>query len=111
MTLQRRSLRLPLAVMHTRSSSTTKTLPRLPVPDLLKTLDKYLVSIEPFLRESVSSPEDFSAACQLRRKWADQFYSGIGQTLQQRLVGTLSVKLACIFKLITENSPRQEIAR
>jgi len=93
MTLQRRSLRLPLALMHTRSSSTAKTLPRLPVPDLRKTLDKYLTSIEPFLRESFSTPEDFSAAYQLRKKWADQFYSGIGPTLQQRLIGTPSVKL------------------
>lgn len=93
MTLPRCSLRLLLTVMHTRLSSTsTHTLPRLPVPDLRKTLDKYLTSIEPFLRQSVSTPEDFSAAYQLRKKWADDFHAGIGRELQERLVGTPSVK-------------------
>lgn len=71
------------------SSSVTKipTLPRLPVPDLRKTLDKYLTSIEPFLHDTEQSSLDFSAAYQLRKKWADEFYSGIGSVLQERLIG------------------------
>lgn len=82
--------------MRSRSSSTsaqtapnpkTPKLPRLPVPDLRKTLDKYLTSIEPFLRESEPTSRGFSTAYNLRRQWADEFYSGIGSVLQERLVG------------------------
>ncbi|KXN88606.1 Carnitine O-acetyltransferase, mitochondrial [Leucoagaricus sp. SymC.cos] len=76
------------ASFSVQTSATPKIpyLPRLPVPDLRKTLDKYLTSIEPFLRESERSSQGFSAAYQLRKQWADEFYSGIGSVLQERLV-------------------------
>ncbi|KAF5359195.1 hypothetical protein D9756_003110 [Leucocoprinus leucothites] len=91
--------------MRSRSSSNSALssqapkLPRLPVPDLRKTLDKYLTSIEPFLRESEKSPQSFSAAYQVRKQWADEFYAGIGSILQERLVGVYPMKLVRIYKL------------
>ncbi|EKM78099.1 hypothetical protein AGABI1DRAFT_76491 [Agaricus bisporus var. burnettii JB137-S8] len=64
-------------------SKSYSSLPRLPVPDLHKTLDRYLISIQPFLHDSEPS---FSAAYQLRKQWADDFHSGIGSVLQERLL-------------------------
>lgn len=65
------------------------TLPRLPVPELRKTLDRYLTSLEPLLlEEEQRGGISFSDAYALRRKWTDEFESGIGQVLQQRLIGS-----------------------
>jgi carnitine O-acetyltransferase len=65
------------------------TLPRLPVPDLRKTLDRYLTSLEPLLlEEEQRSGIPSRDAYALRRKWADEFESGIGQVLQERLIGS-----------------------
>ena len=64
---------------------------RLPVPTLRHTLNRYLDSLEPFLHEdeqrgcmSFSSADSAHA---LREKWADEFESAIGGTLQERLLG------------------------
>ncbi|PBK75715.1 acyltransferase ChoActase/COT/CPT [Armillaria solidipes] len=58
------------------------TLPRLPVPDLRKTLDKYLTSLEPFLLEEASKKglddDALDASRRLRAQWADEFASGVG---------------------------------
>ncbi|KAF8969174.1 acyltransferase ChoActase/COT/CPT [Flammula alnicola] len=79
--------------MQTRSQSTAasttrpKARARLPVPPLRHTLDKYLTSLEPFLLEDEShGGMSFSSAYALREKWANEFESGIGHTLQERLV-------------------------
>ncbi|KAG7089470.1 hypothetical protein E1B28_011154 [Marasmius oreades] len=62
-------------------------LPRLPVPDLRKTLDKYLKSLEPFLQEEAAREgKPFKDAFALRVKWADDLFSGIGKVCQERLV-------------------------
>ena len=61
---------------------------RLPVPALRHTLNRYLDSLEPFLHEDERrGGMSFSSAYALREKWADEFESGIGGTLQERLLG------------------------
>ncbi len=69
------------------------TLPRLPVPDLRKTLDKYLTSLEPFLLEEASKKglddDALDASRRLRAQWADEFASGVGKLCQDRLLGAL----------------------
>lgn len=63
-------------------------LPRLPVPDLRKTLDRYLTSLKPFLlEEEARGGQTFHEAYAIREKWADQFECGIGSVLQERLKG------------------------
>lgn len=113
---------LPVATMTKpmRSTSTTAAsviskpkpvyMPRLPVPELRKTLDKYLASLEPFLREDEKrGGMNYHSGLSLRKKWADEFEQGIGKVLQDRLVGTYSSKLcyipAClqnVFQRLTE---------
>ena len=64
-------------------------LPRLPVPRLRDTLDRYLKSLEPFLLEDeVRGGLASSKAMQERVKWANEFEHGLGKTLQERLIGT-----------------------
>lgn len=75
-----------------RSNSTVKpkslSLSRLPVPDLRKTLDRYLKSLEPFLLEDEAHGGlPFQTAYSLRAKWADEFAAGVGKLCQDRLLG------------------------
>ena len=66
-----------------------KVLPRLPVPPLRSTLDKYLQSIKPFLlQDNLRGVSTFDSAYEQRVQWAKEFETGIGATLQARLVGT-----------------------
>ena len=78
--------------MSKPSSSTPSKplrLPRLPVPPLHDTLDRYLISIEPFLLEDeVRGGPSFKNAMAKRRSLADEFERGIGSICQERLVGT-----------------------
>lgn len=72
----------------TAAASTMKKLtrPRLPVPGLRSTLDKYLKSIQPFLLEDeAKTGVSYDAAHDQRVKWAQEFEHGIGKTLQSRL--------------------------
>ena len=64
--------------------STHALLPRLPVPDLRNTLDRYLQSLEPYMLED---PNTYKASRELRVKWANEFASGIGKVCQDRLLG------------------------
>lgn len=62
-------------------------LPRLPIPELRKTVDRYLDSIEPFmLEEEKQGGMAYASARSLREKWVAEFMNGIGPTLQERLV-------------------------
>ncbi|KAF5392293.1 hypothetical protein D9757_001455 [Collybiopsis confluens] len=61
-------------------------LPRLPVPDLHKTLAKYLETLRPLLlEEAARGGAPYEAGFALRRRWADEFASGLGQLCQERL--------------------------
>ncbi|KAJ6513136.1 acyltransferase ChoActase/COT/CPT [Mycena sanguinolenta] len=89
-TLRLRAFRPRLSMRQTSTSTATPkplSLPRLPVPELRKTLDRYLKSIEPFLLEDEAHGGlPFNTAYSLRAKWADEFASGVGKLCQERLL-------------------------
>lgn len=75
--------------MSSIADRTTRTRrPRLPVPNLRQTLDKYLLSVTPLLQEDArKGGEPFSEAYSRRKVWADEFEVGIGKEVQERLIG------------------------
>ena len=63
-------------------------LARLPVPDLHKTLQGYVQSLVPFLREQeVRGGTPFEVALNERLRWAATFEAGVGADCQRRLSG------------------------
>ena len=97
------------------SSSRPPTLPRLPVPDLHKTLSKYLRSLVPLLQEDEARGGiPWQSALQERQRWADEFERGLGATCQERLHGKFTRKicpvslssLTRIGKALDRSSPR-----
>ena len=78
-----------------RSSARTSTgllrahLWRLPVPDIQRTLERYLQSLEPFLLEDEANGGDaFEDAHEQRKEWCQALTEGVGKVLQQRLRGS-----------------------
>ena len=69
-----------------------ETLPRLPVPRLQDTLERYLRSLEPVLRQKevlgeLPSGTNAQSELQKRREWAQELISsGVGPRLNERLV-------------------------
>ncbi|KAG1804982.1 acyltransferase ChoActase/COT/CPT [Suillus plorans] len=84
-------LRVPQSSLFILSSrcaglSTMAKLPRLPVPDLRKTLDRYLQSIQPFLREDEARGHSlFKSSYKKRVQWVNDFEKGIGRLCQHKL--------------------------
>ena len=75
-------------------SSSIPRLPRLPVPLLRKTLDRYLKSIEPFLlEEEAKGGPSFEESYKLRARWADEFERGLGAKAQEKLIGAQTLHL------------------
>ena len=89
--MQASTLRAPSGTRTTTtvtSASPKLRLPRLPVPDLHRTLQSYLTSLEPFLLEDdVKGVVKYEEALALRKQWADDFERGLGSVLQERLKG------------------------
>lgn len=74
----------------TAAPRTTLSLPRLPVPPLRETLDRYLKSLEPFLLEDeAKGGAPYEEAMSQRKKWAEEFEHGVGKACQERLLGAL----------------------
>jgi len=75
------------AQMRTNSTfAKYPTLPRLPIPDLRKTLDRYLKSLQPFLLDDALQGESsYDAAYNIRVQWAEKFENGLGKLCQERL--------------------------
>ena len=96
-------------------------LPRLPVPDLRATMDRYLRSLEPFLLEDAArNGAPFDAAQASHADLADSFVRGWGRQCQARLMGMSlflpfsdGVLLTEILKGPTRRSyrARQEVAK
>lgn len=71
---------------YSATASRPPTLPRLPVPDLHKTLSKYLQSLIPLLQEDEArGGTPWRSALQERQRWADEFEKGLGVKCQERL--------------------------
>lgn len=86
-------LRVSLPRLMSTSTSSIPRLPRLPVPPLRKTLDRYLKSIEPFLlEEEAKGGPSFEESFKLRAKWADEFEKGLGAKAQEKLIGTQTLR-------------------
>ncbi|EMD31314.1 hypothetical protein CERSUDRAFT_163178 [Gelatoporia subvermispora B] len=76
-------------------------LPRLPVPDLHKTLQKYVKSLEPLLlEEEARGGPSFKESLSQREKWADDFEHGLGKVCQERL---LALDKASPFNWLDDN--------
>ncbi|KAA1467647.1 acyltransferase ChoActase/COT/CPT [Dentipellis sp. KUC8613] len=62
-------------------------LPRLPVPDLRRTLDRYIQSLKPFLLEDEArGGPSYESALERRVHWAREFEEGVGAVAQDRLI-------------------------
>jgi hypothetical protein len=95
------SLRMaPSGSLHRAFSASTDCptfLPRLPVPELQKTLSKYLQSLIPLLQEDEArGGPSWRSALQERQQWADELERGLGAICQERLYGG-SVEYPCRF--------------
>ncbi|GAA5949166.1 hypothetical protein JCM3765_003314 [Sporobolomyces pararoseus] len=79
----------PYRTEQPRTFTHSKSLPRLPVPPLPATLDKYVTSLKPFLLDQAEKEGENEQWVEnelaKRRELAKDFESGLGKVLQERL--------------------------
>jgi len=79
-------------------------LSRLPIPPLRSTLDKYLQSIKPLLlQDNLQGVSAYDPAYQRRVEWAKEFETGVGATLQARLIGMQHPQFLCPLYSLTHD--------
>lgn len=78
------ALYAPLRSERTPTFTHQRGLPKLPVPKLRSTLDRYLKSLEPLIAET--SGANAAAEMQKRVRMAEEFENGIGKLAQIRLI-------------------------
>lgn len=80
---------------HSSAQAKVAKRPRLPVPDLHKTLQKYVQSLVPFLRErEAHEGVPFDEAMDSLLRSAAVFEEGLGKLCQERLLGTNLLQLS-----------------
>lgn len=76
-----------------RTFTHTKSLPRLPVPPLEASLEKYIKSLRPFLLDQAAKEGEnqhwVEKELDKRREMAKDFERGLGRVLQERLKGNI----------------------
>ena len=78
---------------QTKTFDRQRELPRLPIPPLDKSLERYITSLKPLLLEqalkSGQGQQQVEQELEKRRQWAQDFQSkdGLGRLLQERLKG------------------------
>lgn len=86
--------KMSTSASHVSARGRPISLPRLPVPDLHQTLARYMASLEPLMLEDEKKGKtSYESSYALRLKGMQAFESGIGQLLQDRLLGPSSVFL------------------
>lgn len=87
-----------------RTLSRQKELPRLPIPKLELSLDRYLKSLRPFLLQQAlekgQGEESVEKELKKRKEWAEDFtkQGGLGRLLQERLKGQSSCFLSLLYE-------------
>lgn len=80
-----------------KTFSRQKELPRLPVPALDKSLERYIKSLRPLLLEQARQEGTGEASVEegirQREAWAKDFENGLGRLLQERLKGESTAEL------------------
>ena len=79
------ALYAPRRAERTPTFANQKNLPKLPVPKLRQTLDRYLKGLEPFIAEE--SEANAELEMKKRVQMAEEFENGIGKLAQARLIG------------------------
>ena len=80
-----------------RTFDFARALPKLPVPPLGASLERYVRSLEPVLvQQHAGNVERARAELRQREEWANDFEATLGRRLQERLIGPPSSLVWCL---------------